>query len=351
MLSEILIVCAIILSYFGIGFVFNKRRMSPFLGLEFLLIGILFSLLDIEKNSFLPILPPFLGAFGLLMGVQVKAKDLKGLSRDFYVKVFSYSLIVFFFLFIVFVSFFSKGEAAVLASIFTLGSYKVMATFIPDRKKEDREKLFFAAFLPFVCILIYFFSNFVNFNPSVTKWFFLLLFLFAVLSRLVFAVFEGESLLVLGLIGIILFFSELAYIKGVSPFLSMFFLGFYLANYCKKGDELFSILISDEKQLYTIFLIFLGFVSGLKFNLPVFKIGFVIFVAVVLVKFLFFLLKKESFVLYLSPGAFGVVLLSDCWLISGHKQGDLILSSSIVVVVLLQVFSMLYLKRVYAGKD
>ncbi len=351
MLSEILIVCAIILSYFGIGFVFNKRRMSPFLGLEFFLVGLLFSLLSIEKNTFLPILPPFLAAFGLLMGIQVKVSDLKALKRDFYLKVFSYSFIVFFLLFIVFVSLFGNDVAAVLASVFTLGSYKVMATFVPDRKKEDRKKLFFSAFLPFLCILIYFFANFIFLNPSVTKWFFILLFLFSILSRLIFSILESEPLIVLSLMGVVLFFSELAYIKGVSPFLVMFFVGFYLANYCKKGDELFKILISDEKQLYTIFLIFLGFVSGIRLDFSIVKISLIIAVTVILVKYLAFIFKRESFTLYLSPGAFGVVLLSDYWLISGHKHGDAVFSLSIIVIVLLQVLSMLYLKRIYVEKE
>ncbi len=351
MLSEILIVCAIILAYFGVGFVFNKRRMSPFLGLEFFLIGLLFSLLKADKNTFLPILPPFLGAFGLLMGIQVKVQDLKALKKDFYRKVFSYSFVVFLALFLVFNWLYPHDISGVLASVFTLVSYKVAATFVPDRRKEDREILFFAAFVPFLCIVIYFLLNLASFTPSTTRWFFVLLLIFSILSRLVFIIMDNENLIVLSVMGLVLFFSELAYIKGVSPFLTMFFLGFYLANYCKKGDELFKILISDEKQLYTIFLIFLGFVSGVEFNISTLKTALILTVAIVLVKYLYFIFKKETFVLYLSPGAFGVVLITDYWLLSGHKSGDTVFSIAVVIVILLQVFSMLFLKRVYDQKD
>ncbi len=350
MLSEILIVCAIILAYFGVGFVFNKRRMSPFLGLEFFLIGLLFSLLKVDKNTFLPILPPFLGAFGLLMGIQVKVQDLKALKKDFYKRVFSYSIIVFGVLFLVFNWLYPYDISWVLASVFTLVSYKVAATFVPDRKKEDREILFFSAFVPFLCIVIYFFLNLASFTPSVTRWFFVLLFIFSILSRLVFAIIENEDLIVLSVMGLVLFFSELAYIKGVSPFLTMFFLGFYLANYCKKGDTLFKVLISDEKQLYTIFLIFLGFVSGAGFNLHILKSALMLTVAIILVKYLYFIFKKENFVLYLSPGAFGVVLITDFWFLSGHKRGDAVFSIAVAIVIFLQVFSMLVLKRVYGQK-
>ncbi len=348
MLAEILILSAVIISYFGVGFVFNKRKMSPFLGLEFFLIGVLFSFLKVEKSTFLPILPPLLATFGLLMGVQIRISDLKALRWDFYKKVFSYTILVFPPLFLIFISFFPREIASVIASVFALGSYKLMATFIRDRKKEDRKKLFFSAFLPFVVTVLYFFSIFTFISPSVTRWFFVLLILFSLLSKVLFSVLEDRSLIVLSLMGAVLFFSEISYIKGVSPFLVMFFVGFYLANYCKRIDVLFSILISDEKQLYTIFLIFLGFLSGFVFDFNVLKFSLIILFSVIFVKFLAFLFYKESFVFYLSPGAFGVVLLSDYWLLSGHKSGDRFFFSSILVIIFLQVVSMIYLKRVYA---
>ncbi|GEM_PF-3157372 len=351
MISEILIVSAVILSYFGIGFVFRKNKMSPFLGLEFFLIGLLFSLLKVNKNNFIPLLPPFLSAFGLLMGMQVKFADLKALGKDFYKNVLVYSLSVFVAFFIVFSFFFPYQDASVLGAVFALVSYKVMATFIPDRKKEDREKLFFSAFVPFVCIVIYFFSAFLSFNPNIFKWFFVLFIAFSFLAKIIFSVFDDDMSLVLSVIGIVLFFSELAYIKGVSPFAVMFFVGVFLSNWCKKGDKLFEILLADEKQLYTIFLIFLGFVSGYDFNLSFLKITFVVFASVFLAKYVFFKIKKDIFFLYLSPGAFGVVLLADYWLITGHEEGSLLFSSAITVIIVLQVMSMIFLKRIYGKKD
>ncbi len=346
MATETIIVLSVILSYFGVGFVFRKKSMSYLLGLEYLIIGFGFSFLHSDRSVFYPLLPPFLGVFGLLTGLQFRFNDIKMLGKDFWIKVSKYVFVVSIFLIFVFSKFFTFSQAGIFALIFSLTSYKIIATFIPDKKKKDREMLFFAAFIPFIVLAFYFIFTFLDFAVKLFAFFIVFTVVFSLIAKLIISNIEEDGTLVVAVIGFVLFFSEIAYIIGFSPLVSMYFVGLFLANYCKRGDDVFKILLSDEKQLYTMFLIFLGFLSGFVFSWYIFKVVLIIVVAVAFIKYVFFFFGKENFWLYLSPGAFGVVLMADYWLLSGHEFKSVLFTGGIISILFFQLLSMIILKRV-----
>ncbi len=345
---EILIVSAVILAYFGIGFVFRKRAMSPFLGLEFLLVGFLFSLVSIEKINFIPVLPPILGTFGLLAGLQFKNSQLKQLEKGFLKTVSVYIVSVFLLLFFSASLFLDRLNALFFSIVFLYPSYKVLATFVPDRGVENRKKLFLSAFIPFVGAFMYFAFSFLFFSQANILVYILLIIAFSFIAKFLLDWVEDNKVFTVLIIGITLMFSEIFYIMEFSPYVSMFFLGYLLANFSEKSDDVFNIVLSDEKQLYTVFLISFAFLLGFDFSFYILKLTLFILLINLFVKFLFWKsYKRENFLLYLSPGAFGVVLIADFWLLSGQKHKSPVVLALIFAIILTQLITMISLKRVF----
>lgn len=83
MTTRIFIILAVILAYFGVSVLFRKKRLSPFVGMEYLLIGFLLADLPINTTALESLLYPFLGWIGLLLGLQMKKEHLKGLTISF----------------------------------------------------------------------------------------------------------------------------------------------------------------------------------------------------------------------------------------------------------------------------
>jgi len=347
---RILFIVAVILAYTGVFFIFKKKYLSLFGGIEYLFIGFLLSFLPIDTAALKPLLFPFLGWIGLLIGLQLKFPYLKGLHRDFYLKVGLYTILsaicasALLFLLNFHESAFAAGIA--LSSI----CYKSTAHFIPARDKTNRFALFFVSFIPFISLLLLF--SFYLFTSTAAH---LLLTLsvtivFSIILRMTLAIVEDRGSIILLLIGFIIFISETCAVLKISPIVVNFFIGIYISNVSHWKEFVFTALYRDEKPLYTLFLTLLGMVAGFAVRTETMAEVLFITFAIALLKYTAFNIKSLGFTrynwfLFLAPGGFSIAVMTDYWLKAGFQQPTVWLSSFLISIIILQFISIFMGKR------
>ena len=344
------VILAVILAYTGVFFIFKKKYLSLFGGIEYLFIGFLLSFLTLDTVPLRPLLFPFLGWIGLLLGLQLKYSYLKGLPRDFYLKVVLYavssalgmSLLLFLLHF---------HESAFAAGIaFCSVCYKTTAHFIPARVKSNRFVLFFISFIPFILVILL--LSFYLFTAGFTRFFLTaaVAFVFSFILRMTLAIFEDRGSVILLLIGFIVFISETCAILKISPLVVTFFIGIYISNFSHWKEFIFSTVYKDEKPLYTLFLILLGLVAGIALEAKMIKEILFIMFTIVLVKYAAFHVKSLGFnrynwYLFLAPGGFSLAVLTDYWLNAGAPRETTWFSSFLTSIILLQFIAIVMGKR------
>ncbi|MCP4214914.1 MAG: hypothetical protein GY765_09665, partial [bacterium] len=217
MYTQTIFVLAVILAYAGVFLVFRKKYLSLFGGIEYLFIGFFISFLPVDTSALKPLLYPFLGWIGLLIGLQLKFSYLKGLPRNFYIKVFLYSILsalpaggVLYLL--------KFNQTAIIAA-FALSSicYKSVAHFISSRNKNNRFILFFVSFLPFISILLMFIFYLSTASPTQMLLYLAATIAFSIILRMTMAILDDRGSVFLLLVGFILFISEACAVLKLSP--------------------------------------------------------------------------------------------------------------------------------------
>ncbi len=343
-------VLAVILAYAGVFVIFKRKYLSLFGGIEYLLIGFLLSFAAIDTAPMKPLLYPFLGWIGLLMGLQIKLEYLKGLTSDFYIKILLYVLLstlgvgstLYFF------DFHRYAPVAGIALVSIC--YKTSAHFIPAKTATNRFALFFISFLPFISILLLFF-----FYAVTTPLIHLLLtisavILFSLVLRMILAIMEDKGSLLLLLIGFILLISETCAVFKLSPIVVNFFVGIYITNFSHKKELIFTTVYKDEKQLYTLFLLLLGMVAGVALETVMLLDILVILLTVSIIKIVAFTVKPMGFsrfnrLLFLAPGGFAIAVMADYWLYADSPGQTVWFSSFLVSIIILQFISIMVGKR------
>ncbi len=350
MSPRLVFVLAIILAYAGAFFIFKKKFISLFVGIEYLFIGFFLYFLAPVSDGLQPLLFPFLGWIGLLMGLQVKVDYLRGLTADFYIKVFSYAVISSLLIGITLYYLDFHNNAIVAGIALSSISYKSAAFFIPPKRAGNRFVLFFVSFLPFVLIILLF--AYYAFSGSYVQLFLMISFIiaFSIILRLVLAIVEQRDAIILVLMGFILFISETCAIVKISPIVVCFFIGIYLTNFSHHKEIIFTTLYKDEKQLYVLFLILLGMVAGIKVTNAMLVEVLLIIIIAALAKFASFKppllgFPRLRWYIFLTPGGFSIAIMTDWWLNSGSPKETLWFSSFLVSVVLLQFISIFMGKR------
>lgn len=341
MTPKYLVVLAIILSYTGVFLIFRKKALSYFGGLEYLFIGVIISFFNLKTDVLIPLIYPFLGWIGLLLGLQLKLNYMKGLTVPFYKKTIFYSIISSVVAgSILFMSGFGKASATGGIAMAII-SYKTSAFFLNSKKKRIRETLFFISFIPFLAITLLFLSNIFIYDAQKIFYFISLTVLFSSLLWFVFKLIKDKESIHLILIGFIIFISETCAIAGISPLIMGFIIGISLSNFSHWKEFIFISLYKDEKPLYILFLLILGLTFGLSFHFSVIKLTFSILGVSVFVKWVASKIKQLpiynfNLIYFLSPGGLGVAIATDYWLIEGAKTKSPWFTSILISIVILQ---------------
>jgi len=336
-----LVVLAIILSYTGVFLIFRKKALSYFGGLEYLFIGVIISFFNVKTSGLIPLIYPFLGWIGLLIGLQLKFNYLKGLNRHFYKATFFYtftaSIIAGGILYL-----FGYGKSATAVGIALTGiSYKIAAHFLKSKDKKTRETLFFISFVPFVALSLMLLFYLFTYNASKIFYFISFSVLFSFISWFIFKLITDKDSILLILIGFIIFISETCAVASISPLVMGFIIGVFLTNFSKWKEFIFISLFKDEKPLYILFLLILGLSFGFSFNISVIALTVVAIIVSVFVKITGSKLKElpisnHNFIYTLSPGGFGIAIATDYWLVSGAITKTPWFTAVIITIVILQ---------------
>ena len=343
---RLVFIVAVILAYTGVFFIFKKKYLSLLGGIEYLFIGFLLSFFTVNTASLQPLLFPFLGWIGLLMGLQLKLSYLKGLPRDFYLKVVLYAVIsalgasILLFLLKFHENAFAAGIA--LSSV----CYKTTAHFIPARVKSNRFALFFVSFIPFILLLLLF--SFYLFSSGFAQFFLTaaVAIVFSIILRMTLAIIEDRGSIILLLIGFIIFISETCAVLKISPIVVCFFIGIYISNFSHWKEFIFSIAYKDEKPLYTLFLTLLGLVAGIAVEKGMILEILFIMVSIALVKYAAFHIKllgfnRYNWYLFLAPGGFSLAVITDYWLKAGAPRETAWFSSFLISIIMLQFIAII----------
>lgn len=341
MSPKYLVVLAIILSYTGVFLIFRKKALSFFGGLEYLFIGVLISFLNFNSNSLIPLLYPFLGWIGLLIGLQFKFNYLKGLTYDFYKKTGAYVVISFvFYSIFLYLLGFSKNSFVISIAI-SIISYKTVAFFLKGKSKKIRETLFFISFMPFISFILLFLIHLSIYNANGLFYFLSFTVLFSAILWFIFTQVTDKDSILLILIGFIILVSETCAIAKISPLLMGFIIGIFLTNFSKWKEFIFISLYKDEKPLYILFLLILGLTFGFSFDISVIYLTISLITLVILfnyliIKFKYFPISNFNFKYFLTPGGLGIAIITDYWLITGASLKLPWLTSAFIAIVVLQ---------------
>ncbi len=345
MSPKLLLIFFIILSYAGVFFVFRKRSLSLLVGMEYLLLGFLFSLVDIEIDSLKPLLFPFLGWIGFLTGSQLKLKYVLRLDKKFYLSVILFTVLLTGTITVVLSALLSAEHAVLIAIALVPISYRTVAQFIT----EDRFVLFFIGIIPFLAMLLLLLFYFVRLTMDSLLLMVIFILVFSIISRFILTHLDDKKSINLLLVGLIIFISESCAVLGLSSLVVNFCVGIYIANFCPYRDIIFSALYKDEKQLYIMFLLLLGMFAGIRLEPAVFLNSLLIILVVLCCKYLFlkityFQLQSHHWFYFLAPGGFAITLATDFWLFEGGARASAWFSSFLVSVISLQCISVLMSK-------
>ncbi len=346
MFARLFVILAVAVAYFSFSVIFRKRKLSTFVGMEYLILGFLLSKLPMEQASLKPLLFPFLGWIGLLIGLEVDFHYLKELPEHFLTKtvVWTTGLTAGIALGIFLLT--GKPGLCVFALALAPISFRTVSHFIPARGIENRTALFFVSILPFFILLL--FTGVQVLTLPLISTLYLLCFstLFAIFSRTLLSLNHKPEGLLLILIGVIVLVSETCAVFRISPLTVSFFAGVYLANTCKKCDPIYRDIAADEKPLYMLFLLLVGMVSGIPGD-PEFLFSTLSLVLLAgLLRRLFakshwFNLNRYTWAYFMAPGGLAIAIGTDIWMREGISLPGVWFPAFLVAVMVLQAMGVL----------
>ena len=319
MTNRILVILAVMLAYFGATVLFRRRRLSPFVGMEYVLVGFLLADLPFDRSALKPLLYPFLGWIGLLLGMQLKLAHLRGLSVKFYGKVALFTVTSTVLIGLLYQTASGGGtESVSVALALTAISFRTVSHFIPARGGENRYALFFVSVVPFMLLLL---VTVVQLSRIPVEGAALLLgvvVIFAIVARFLLNLVEEREGLELLVVGFIVLMSETCAVLNLSPLVVAFFVGMYLANFSPAGDRAFRSIYTDEKPLTMMFLMLVGMLSGVSGDPEMlFRILLMVLatagVRFMLLQVTHFELRTFSGFWFLAPGSLAIAVAADHW--------------------------------------
>lgn len=317
-----------------------------FVGMEYLILGFLLSKLPLGQSSLQPLLFPFLGWIGLLIGLEVDFHYLKELPENFLVKtaVWAVGLIAAIALGIGLLS--GKPMLSIFALALVPISFRTVSHFIPARGIENRTTLFFVSILPFFILLFFTIVQIITLPLISTLYMFCFSALFAIFSRALLSLNHKPEGLLLALIGVIVLVSETCAVFRISPLTVSFFVGVYLANTCTKCDPIYQDIATDEKPLYMLFLFLVGIVSGIPDNPEFLFSTLAIVLAAGLLRWAFlkthwFNLNRQSWAYFMAPGGLAIAIGTDIWMRDGSTMPWTWFSAFLMATIVLQAIGVL----------
>lgn len=323
MTIRILVVLAVMLAYFGATLLFKRRRLSPFVGMEYILAGFLLADLPLDRLALRPLLYPFLGWIGLLLGMQLKLEHLRGLSPKFYGKVALFTVASTLLIGLLYQSA-SPGatESIAVALALTSISFRTISHFIPARGGENRHALFFVSVVPFVLLSLVTVVHMSEISPVSAVLLLGMVAVFAIVGRFLLNLVEEREGLELLVVGFIVLMSETCAVLSLSSLVVAFFVGIYVANFSPAGDRAFRSIYTDEKPLTMMFLMLVGMLSGVSGDPEMlFRILLMVLAAggvrFLLLRFPYFELGQFPGFWFLAPGSLAIAVAADHWVASG----------------------------------
>ena len=282
----------IFLAFSGYHLSFKSFRLPGFAlkfyltGIEFLFIGILMSssflnLLDTQTlKSLEPVSGLILGWIGLIYGFQFEIKKIKRFSFDFFLSTLIEGFITFsvvFFGVYFLLSFLNLNINMKIMGVLTIAAASacsaqtsiVLFTSDGSYNKKVITLLKYISSIDGLHALLIFCAVFLIQQPVYDKnWLiyqsYFILYITGVplvLCYLYLIFFSNriyEKTIAIVIIGMVLISSGAALIINFSPLLINFFLGFCIVNISRKKEYIFNLLISIEKPVYLLLLVFLG---------------------------------------------------------------------------------------------
>lgn len=277
-------------------------------GLEFLFLGLLLgpaflNILDVDTLSSLePLTALLLGWIGLLFGFQFEIAKLRRFPALFFTGALLESGIT---LAVIFTAVYlslphmagASGHGRVVAAFAFAGAGACTAqtglALISSRVAGENVKtirlLRYIAGIDGMTAMLVLLPVFIYFSEHSTKGSLLRVFGTDILAApaafagilLVFILFlaqrRDESELTLITIGMVILVSGIAALKNFSPLIFNFFTGVFLVNITREKEKIFSTLVSIEKPVYLLLLVFLGSTWQLdSLWLPAFASGYVL---------------------------------------------------------------------------
>jgi len=337
---KLLVILFIILSYAGVHLIFRKRTLGILVGMEYLLVGFLFSLYDTNARLLEPLLYAFLGWIGLLTGTQLKISYLVRLEKYFYSNVIVFAAVKILLISCIISFFIDPYYAFIIGISLSPVSFRSVAQYI----KKDRYVLFFTSTIPFVTLVCFFLFYLLQLTVETINILFLFIAVYCIISRFVLTLVNEKDSINLILVGLIILISQTGALLDVSPLLINFIVGVYLANFCPLSDEIFTSLYKDEKPLYIMFLLLVGMLAGINTDTAVLLYG-LLFTAIalgatfVIVRVARFRLLSTPWHLFAAPGGFSIAVAADYWLFRGGVREEHWMSSFLLCAVMLQFIS------------
>ncbi|MCK5879047.1 MAG: hypothetical protein KAH24_04675 [Holophagae bacterium] len=341
MFTRLFLILAVAVVYFSFSVIFRKRKISTFVGMEYLILGFLLSKFPLGQATLKPLLFPFLGWIGLLIGLEVDFHYLKELPGNFLVKTAAWAVGL--------VMAIALGIGLLsgnpMLSIFALAlapiSFRTVSHFVPARGIENRTTLFFVSILPFFILLLFTAVQAITLPLTSMLYLFFFSALFAIFSRALLSLNHKPEGLLLALIGVIVLVSETCAVFRISPLTVSFFAGVYLANTCTKCDPIYRDIAKDEKPLYMLFLLLVGMMSGIPDNPEfLFSILSIVLTAGLLrwafVKTHWFNLNRQSWAYFMAPGGLAIAIGTDIWMRDGGTMPETWFSAFLMAVMVLQ---------------
>lgn len=340
MAQQYLLICFIVLAYSGVFVVFRRRGSVMLGGIEYLLAGLLFSAAGISAEAMKPLLHAFVGWIGVVTGMQFKVQYLRRLDRQVPKDVLRYGVPCAGGALALSAVLIGSTHAAYCAAALVPVSYVLAAA----RAGAHRYTLFFVSMLPLAAVGCLLAVQLVLH----TAWFLpatlLLMVTCAIIARFVLSTIDEPKTMPLVLIGLIVLISESCAAVGVSALVVTFGVGVYLANFCRMDNAVFATLLSDEKPLYSMFLLLSGFAAGFLATPAVLLKGAALAGGVALVKLTVLRLAgtgvpRSLWPLLLAPGGFALAIAIDSWLLLGSPFRSEWFSILLLCVVGLQIVS------------
>lgn len=350
MFARLFVIFAVAVAYFSFSIIFQKRKISTFVGMEYLILGFLLSTLPLGQGLLKPLLFPFLGWIGFLIGLEVDFHYIRELPEKFLVRTAAWTtgLVAAIALGIGLLT--TKPMLAVFALALAPISFRTVSHFIPARGIENRTVLFFVSVVPFFILLL--FTGIQVITLPLVSSLYLLCFsaLFAILSRALLSLNHRPEGLLLILIGVIVLVSETCAVFRISPLIVSFFSGVYLANTCKKCEPIYRDIATDEKPLYMLFLLLVGILAGIPDN-PEFLFSALSIVFLTGIFRMFFLkthwfsLNQHFWAYFMAPGGLAIAIGTDIWMQDGATLPKAWFSAFLVAVMVLQAIGVLSGKK------